>query len=97
LDTAEIAHGYAVEKDLDRLIERRHEQRVTDEGERAVEEVWAESARRHAHALRKAARAEWTLYHEHMSELHQRLAAEHREKAERLCEEPREENGRRTA
>jgi hypothetical protein len=45
-----------------------------------------EGARRHAAKLREAARVEWSLYHEHMRELHTRLAEEHQQKAERLCE-----------
>jgi hypothetical protein len=36
--------------------------------------------------LREAARAEWSLYYEHMAELHTWLAEEHRQKAQRLLE-----------
>jgi hypothetical protein len=37
--------------------------------------------------LREAARAEWSLYYEHMAEVHTRLAEEHRQKAQKLLEE----------
>jgi hypothetical protein len=73
-----------VEAELTRMIERRDEKRRSEEGERAAEEMWAESARRHAAKLRDAARVEWSLYHEHMSELHARLSREHQQKAENL-------------
>jgi hypothetical protein len=59
---------------------------VKSEGARAAEEMWAESARRHAAKLRERARAEWGLYYEHMAQLHTRLADEHREKAQKLLE-----------
>jgi hypothetical protein len=36
------APGEAVESELDRLITRRHDQRVKDEGERQLEEAWRE-------------------------------------------------------
>jgi hypothetical protein len=35
----DITRGEMVEGDLDRLIERRHDQRITSEGERATEET----------------------------------------------------------
>jgi len=76
-----------VEAELDTFIARRHDKRVKEEGgERAAEEAWAESARRQTVKLREAARAECSLYYEHMAELHTRLAEEHRQKAARLCE-----------
>jgi hypothetical protein len=40
-----IARGEAVESELDAFISKRHEARVRDEGERAVEDAWAESSR----------------------------------------------------
>jgi hypothetical protein len=80
----------AAEAEIGRFIVRMDTKRRDTEGERLEEELYAESARRHAATLREAARAEWTLYHEHMTELHTRLADEHREKAERLLgDEPR--------
>jgi hypothetical protein len=69
------------------MIEKRSPAKLGEVDPDEREETWRESARRHAAELREAARAEWTLYHEHMSELHQRLAAEHREKAQKLLEE----------
>jgi len=43
----DIARGEIVEADLDRLITKRHDRRVADEGERPAEEMWRESERRY--------------------------------------------------
>ncbi len=60
----DIAHGEAVEAELDRLVERRHDLRVAEEGERPEHEAWTESERRY-HAIRRAeVRAAWVDYHE---------------------------------
>jgi hypothetical protein len=82
----DLAKGEATEKELDVFIAKRDRERRQAEGERAAEQAWVESARRHTVKLREAARAEWSLYYEHMAEVHTRLAEEHREKAARLCE-----------
>jgi hypothetical protein len=83
----DVAHSEMVEAELDHLIRRRDEKRRLSEGERLEEALWVDSARQHAAKLREAARVEWTLYHEHMSELHLRLSQEHAQTAERLCQE----------
>jgi hypothetical protein len=59
----DIAKGEQVEGELNILIERRHDKRAKDEGERATEEAWAESARRHVERQRQERRAEWCEYH----------------------------------
>jgi hypothetical protein len=46
------APGEAVESELDRLITRRHDQRVKDEGERQLEEAWRERERERERASR---------------------------------------------
>ena len=90
----EIARSETVEKDLDGLITRRHEKRKATEGERAVEEMWAESERRHTAQRRAENRMAWTEHHERMYRVHARLAAEHAARAVGLTEETDE---RRTA
>jgi hypothetical protein len=87
LDTAEIARGYQVESDLEHLIERRHDKRVKDEGEKAAEEMYAESVRLYHERTRRENRARWYGFHLDMHELHSRLAEEHMHKAEELCED----------
>jgi hypothetical protein len=54
-----VAPGEAVESELDRLITRRHDQRVKDEGERQLEEAWRESERREEARRREENRGCW--------------------------------------
>jgi hypothetical protein len=49
----DIASGEKVEAELDQFISKRHRDRVTTEGERAVEEFWRETERR-VEAARRA-------------------------------------------
>jgi hypothetical protein len=77
----------AAEAQLERFITQRHEKRIKSEGERAAEEMYAESVRRFQERQRQENRARWYSFHVDMSELHNRLAAEHQEKAEKLCDE----------
>lgn len=87
----EIARGEAVEDELTRLVERRHERRVTGEGERPAEAAWAESERRHSALRSDALRAEWCEYHREQAERHRRnlaaLVDHHEAAAERLMRE----------
>jgi hypothetical protein len=69
------------------MIEKRSPAKLGEVDPDEREETWRESARRHGHALREAARAEWIQYETHMSELHARLSQEHAHKAEKLCSE----------
>ena len=47
------APGEAVEAELDRLITRRHDTRVSSEGERQAEEMWQESVKRYEEKRRQ--------------------------------------------
>jgi hypothetical protein len=85
----DIAHGEKVEGELNILIERRHDKRCTEEGERPAEEMWAESVARFHERSEAEMRERWHEYHCHMATLHGRLADEHQAKAEEL------ENGHR--
>jgi hypothetical protein len=85
LDTAEIARGYQVEADLERLIERRSRNGETDPDER--EPGYMESLRLYHERSEAEMRSRWIEYEQHMSELHTRLAEEHRDKAKKLLEE----------
>lgn len=60
------------------------------EGERLEEELYAESARRHAATLREAARVQWVEYHCHLQVLHQSLADEHEGEAQKLMQDEAE-------
>jgi hypothetical protein len=84
----EHAQGEKVELELDRLVERRHDRRVADEGERPAEEIWMESER--AYDARRLAenRAAWrNKYHRGQAERHrgvlEALVAYHEAEAEK--------------
>ena len=59
----DIAKGEATEQDLDLFIERRHDQRVAAEGERAEEELWAVSAAKYAARRQRELAQQWLAYH----------------------------------
>jgi hypothetical protein len=42
----DVSRGEAVEHDLDRLIERRHDQRAASEEQRRIEDGWAQNTAR---------------------------------------------------
>lgn len=75
-----------MDRELDAMIERRAG-RVPDPDE--LEPSYAESVRRHRQRIREEHRAQWHGHHEHMRDLHERLAAEHAAKAEALAGEGR--------
>ena len=58
-----VARGEAVEGELVRLIERRHDQRVTEEGERPAEAAYVESARRFHVERQEALAWQWRSWH----------------------------------
>jgi hypothetical protein len=59
----DVERAERVEADLDRLITRRHDQRVKGEGERFEEALWEESvAKYNARRQRELAQA-WLAYH----------------------------------
>jgi hypothetical protein len=55
----DIAHGEIVENELDRLIRKRHDRRVAEEGERPERVAWTESERRYDARRRAENRAAW--------------------------------------
>ena len=81
----DVAQSYQVEKDLDRLIERRSQNGEQDPDER--DELWKESIRAyHEHRHRQNVAA-WFAYFCRMADSHSRLAQEYERRAEELCEE----------
>jgi hypothetical protein len=90
----DISRSEQVETDLDRLIEKRHDQRVLSEGERAAEELWAESVRRYNARQDADHRLAWFEYEMRLYRIHSGLAAEHLARAEKLdASEAGHENG----
>ena len=90
----EIASGDTADKELNRFIERRHEQREKSEGEAETEALWTAASRLHEARRRREARAGWYGWHVHQAELYAHLSAEHEAAAEGLMGETDE---RRTA
>ena len=86
----DTTRGEWVEKELNVLIERRHDQRVKTEGERTEEELWKESERRYLRLKRRRMQAEHYRFEMNMCELHEGLAREHEERALKLLEDDEE-------
>jgi predicted acetyltransferase len=80
----DISRSEQVETDLHRLIERRHDQRVLSEGERAAEELWAESERRYFARQREENRIAWCQYYRNIAEALYARAEEYIVRAEKL-------------
>ncbi len=75
----DAARGEVVEKELDRLIERRALKAGPEQ--RRVEDLWREQERAHRERSRRENRAVWYAHEMRMCELHEGLAREHAEKA----------------
>jgi hypothetical protein len=60
----DIEAGERVEGEIDHMIQRRHEQRVRDEGQRRVEELWRPSERAYFERLEEQERRERAEFHE---------------------------------
>jgi hypothetical protein len=84
-----VAKGEVAEASLDALIRRRHDQRAQSEGERAREELYAESTRRHHEKLQQQRWWEWLRFHEGQIRRHtatlEALIGDHRKEAERYA------------
>ncbi len=83
----DVSRSEGVEHELNRLIERRHDQRTSTEGHRPSEEMYEESIRRYREQMHAAARTEWHLHHTGQAERLRRtlegLVAYHEEQAEK--------------
>ena len=85
-----MAPGEAVKAELDRLITRRHDARVSSVGERQAEEMWQETVKRYEEERRRVARLEWHLHHTTQAERLRRtlegLIAHYEEQAAKLMD-----------
>ena len=80
----DIAHGYHVERDLERLIEKRAAKGEVEPDE--AEPGYIESVRVYRERSAAEMRRRWVEFHRHLRQLHSALAEEHAHKAEQLCE-----------
>jgi hypothetical protein len=89
LDEVDISRSESVEHDLNRLIERRHDQRTTEEWHKPSEELWQESVERYNCERERQLRAAWCEYHQGQAVRHRAvlefLIARHEAEAERLA------------
>jgi hypothetical protein len=88
----DIAAGEHVEKEIDQFISRRHDQRVSAEGERDEEAAWRESVRRYNARRREENRLAWCEYFSRLAGTLRARAAEYDQRAALL--EDRGEVGR---
>jgi hypothetical protein len=90
LGEVDISRSEGVEHELDRLIERRHDQRTAEERHRPSEERWQASVERYNAERDRQLRTEWAEYHQGQAERHRvvlkGLIAHHEEQAAMLMD-----------
>ncbi len=86
----DVSRGETVEHELKRLMEKRHDQRATEEGHRPSEELWQASVERYNSERKRQLRAAWCSYHQEAAGRHRRtleaLIARHEEAAAQLMD-----------
>ena len=91
LGEVDISRSECVEHELNRLIERSHDQRTTEERHKPSEELWHESVERYNAERDRQLRTEWAEYHQGQAARHRAvlkaLIATHEEQAVKLMEE----------
>jgi hypothetical protein len=88
----DVEHSERVERNLDRLITKRHDQRRMSEGDRRAQDLWAESVRRYNARQQQDHRLAWYEYEMRLYRIHSGLASEHLRRAEKLENGHTEEN-----
>jgi urease accessory protein UreF len=91
LGEVNITRSEGVEHELNRLIERCHDQRAAEERHKPSEELWQESVERYNAERDRQLRTEWTEYHRGQAECHsavlKALIATHEARAAELIED----------
>ena len=86
----DISRSEGVEHELNRLIEKRHDQRTAQERHKLSEELWQESVKRYNAERDRQLRTEWTEYHRGQAARHRAvlkaLIATHEARAAKLME-----------
>ena len=83
----DVSRAESVERELDRLIEKRHDQRVQSEGERLEEELWQESVDRYNARRREENRIAWCAYYRRIAGVLYARAEEYIVRAEELSKQ----------
>jgi hypothetical protein len=88
LDEVDVSRSEGVEHELNRLIERRHDQRTAEERHKPSEELWQESVERYKAERDRQLRTEWAEYHQgqaaRLRAVFESLVAHHEERAAKL-------------
>lgn len=79
------APGENVESEIDAMISRRNDRRVSEEGERPLEDAWAAAERREAARRREENLEGWRAWHGRRAVLYAALAEEHAAAVEGLA------------
>jgi urease accessory protein UreF len=86
----DISRSEGVEHELNRLIERLHDQRAAEERHKPSEELWQESVERYNAERDRQLKSEWAEYHKGQAERHRAvlkgLIAHHEEQAVKLMD-----------
>jgi urease accessory protein UreF len=86
----DISRSEGVEQELNRLIERRRDQRVSEEWHKPSEELWQESVERYKSKRQRQLKAAWCEYHQGQATRHRAvlkgLIAHHEEEAAKLMD-----------
>jgi hypothetical protein len=89
-DEVDISRSEWVEHELNRLIERRHDQRAAEERFKPSEELWQESVERYNAERDRQLKTEWAEYHQGQAARHravlESLIARHEEEAAKLMD-----------
>jgi hypothetical protein len=90
LGEVDISRSEAVEHELNRLVERRHDHRTAEERHKPSEELWQESVERYEAERQRQLRAAWCEYHQDQATRHravlEALIAHHEGQAEKLTD-----------
>ena len=90
LGEVDISRSEGVEHELNRLIERRHDQRTAEEWHKPSEELWREGVERYKAERDRQLRTEWAEYHQGQAARHSAvlkgLIAHHEKQAAKLMD-----------
>jgi hypothetical protein len=89
----DISRGEAGEHELNRLIEKRHDQRIANEEQRRIEDGWVKSTARYDAERRRELRAAWVAFHENQAARHRTvlgaLITHHQAEAQKYKDQPK--------
>jgi len=86
----DVSRSESVEHELNRLVDKRHDQRTTEEGHKPSEELWKASVERYNCERERQLRVAWREYHQDQAARHravlESLIARHEEQAAKLMD-----------